>query len=95
MRAGELWWEGKTEALEYKLDKMAPACLIGPIKSVFSRPAVHAQGGREGGGPAVRCDCVADALDGDAKAQAGSGGHVAVDDDRVADVQREAGHDAV
>ena len=50
MRAGELWWEGKTEALEYKLDKMAPACLIGPIKSVFSRPAVHAQGGREGGG---------------------------------------------
>jgi hypothetical protein len=50
VRAGELWWEGKTEALEYKLDKMAPACLIGPIKSVFSRPAVHAQGGREGGG---------------------------------------------
>jgi len=50
VRAGELWWAGKTEALEYKLDKMAPACLIGPIKSVFSRPAVHAQGGREGGG---------------------------------------------
>ena len=49
MRAGELWWEGKTEALQYKLDKMAPSCLIGPIKSVFSRPAAHAQGGREGG----------------------------------------------
>ncbi len=50
MRVGELWWEGKEGALSYKIDKMAPNCLKGPIRSVLGNPSVSAQGGREGKG---------------------------------------------
>lgn len=50
MRAGELWWDGKKEAFDYKLDKLAPSCLTGPIKYVLSHPDVHAQGTRDGVG---------------------------------------------
>ena len=46
MQAGELWWAGKTEAFEYKLDKISPPCF--DVNEAMRTAMVKDSGSREG-----------------------------------------------
>lgn len=46
MQAGELWWAGKTEAFEHKLDKISPPCF--DISEPLLSAMVKDSGSREG-----------------------------------------------